>query len=373
MKIALTALASTALAACGAPTVTPHGPEHDLDVPLATKSTSSEQSETPFTRLDPMLDLTIDEDDWKDDKMSWVHPARASLEVGGSPIDSGLANAPPVPTTILDRRGNSVRLAVRLDHAKFSLWTDRGALLAIAKHDLQLVQVFSRPGEREVFARLHAGAYAERVEKRPKETKIRFLGEVEMEGWVPDDAIADTGGAQHGWRGRIPSGLKQITALPGSEIFAEPRWGSTRLAAVNSGYWLDEVDKLDDDWLFVTWQTGIAEVAGYYRQYSAPGRTHSQRIDPDAAPAPIVPNMHVASGTCLYARANGESIGFLVGDQDVQVDPTSDADWPTLAIDTPWGAILFRAHGHDATDFATCVPANATVPQSVLNVPPPTP
>ncbi|HEY4057105.1 MAG TPA: hypothetical protein VGM39_10880 [Kofleriaceae bacterium] len=372
MKIALTALAGSMFAACGAPATTARKPEHDLDTPLATRASSSEPA-LPFTRLDPMLDLTIDDDAWADEKLSWVHPARASLEVGGALIDSGVSNAAPVPTTILDRNGNNVRLAVRLDNARFSLWTERSALLAIVKHDVDLVQTFTRPGDREVYAKLHAGAYAERVEKRPKETKVRYLGEIEMEGWVADDAIGETGGEFHVWRGHLPSGAKQITALPGSEILTEPRWGSTRVGAVNGGYWLDAVEKLDDDWLYVTWRTNVAEVAGYYRQFSAPGRTHSQRVDPDAAPAPIVANMRVASGTCLYARAHGESIGFLVGDQDVQVDPTSDAEWPTLAIDTPWGAILFRAHGHDATDFATCVPANANVPQSVINVPTPNP
>jgi len=93
-----------------------------------------------------------------------------------------------------------------------------------------------------------------------------------------------------------------------------------------------------------------------------PGRVHHW-AETDGTPM-ITPNATAASGTCLYARARGDAIGYLVGTRPVDLEDAG-AGWWTLTIDTPWGPLAFAAHGAARTELVACAPPGT--------VPPPTP
>jgi hypothetical protein len=81
----------------------------------------------------------------------------------------------------------------------------------------------------------------------------------------------------------------------------------------------------------------------------------------------ITPNAKVASGTCLYSKRGGDPIGYIVGDRDVDL-AEAETGWFSLAIDSPWGPIVFAARGPTRSDLVTCAPPE-TVPPSALNGP----
>ena len=306
---------------------------------------------------------------WEGELLSWVIPGQARLDVGGSPIDTAPLHAPELPTTILDHQGSSVRVAIRLDHARFSLWTQRAQLMQIVQRELRVtpegfapVSAHDGPG-----VELRAGAHVRKIGKRDGMTKVRFVGDLEVEGWIPDDGIGERGGTMTGYRGRRPTGRKMAHVASGTIVRAAPAWNSAQLAVVNRGYMLDIVAEADPDWIEVMYADGFLALRGFYKKFGPPGRTHRLGVDPETAPLLTTPNAKVASGTCLYARAQGEPIGYIVGDRDVSLEPAAGG-WSTLGIDTPYGALLFAAKGRAANELATCAPASA-VPPSKLSVP----
>ncbi len=58
---------------------------------------------------------------------------------------------------------------------------------------------------------------------------------------------------------------------------------------------------------------------GYLSRQAPPGRVYRPQ-DPDVPLPSSTPNTKVGSGTCLYARARGEAIGYIVGDREVELE-----------------------------------------------------
>jgi hypothetical protein len=73
------------------------------------------------------------------------------------------------------------------------------------------------------------------------------------------------------------------------------------------------------------------------------------------------PSAKAASGTCLYARARGEPIGYIVGDRDVQLDDAGGGWW-TLTLDTPWGPLELAARRSAPRELVACAPAGSVPP-----------
>jgi len=194
-----------------------------------------------------------------------------------------------------------------------------------------------------------------RLAHRDHATQIRYLGALQVEGWVPDAVLGDRGHARDGIA-RIPSGHKTLMVIPGAVIRSEPRWAASELAIMANGYFLDTLRELDDGWTEVSYEDGDVAVHGFVSKRDPPGRVHHWH-EPDVA-AVLAPNTTVASGTCLYARVDGDAIGYIVGDRPVDLDDAG-AGWWTLAIDTPWGPLGFAAHGPSPGELATCAPADA--------------
>lgn len=332
------------LAACGGITVPATPP------PAPPRHIATEPDRLP---VDPIAALTPDDTAVR----SWVVPGPLYLELGAAAIPAGGAGR-PIEVTPIDEEGNLQRVAVRLDHARFSVWIDRGQMLAVLTHDQRLDALGVPAVGSEVQVVLRAGATVRRLAHRDRSTQVRYLGALEIEGWVPDAVLADRG-LPRGGAGRIPTGRKTFMVLPGAVIRAEPRWAASELALMSTAYSLDIIRELDDAWTEVGYEDGDIVVHGFVSRRDPPGRLHHWR---DVEPPPsVAPNTAVPGGTCLYARAGGDAIGYLVGNRPVALDDIGHGWW-SLTIDTPWGPLGFAARGPSKTELSACAPPGAVPP-----------
>ncbi|MBV8756397.1 MAG: hypothetical protein JO257_03940 [Deltaproteobacteria bacterium] len=319
-------------------------------VSRAPAATHHEPAREPIDVLAALADGTRD--------VAWIIPGAAQLELGGAPVQAP-DGADPLEVVPLDERGNDVRVGVRLDHARFALWTQRARLLAIVLRDQRVAE---RPGGgftpisvEPIEARVRATALVRRIAHQKTWTKIRYSGALEINGWVPDDALGDRTRAGKQPLGRIPTGRTTLAVFPGAVIRSEPQWGSRELAVMATGYFIDEVTPVDDAWSEVAYEDGDVAVHGYLSRRDPPGRVHRPREADPIVPAQT--NATAPGGTCLYASENGEAIGFVVGDSPVALEPTHPG-WFSLVLDTPWGPIAFAARGATENELATCAPTS---------------
>lgn len=283
---------------------------------------------------------------------SWIVPGPAQLALGGASLQA-LEGAPRLEVSVLEEQGQDVRVGVRLDHARFAVWMARSRLLAIVARE-QRVQQAGAPiaiGGDAMQVVLRRGAQVQRLARKDGQTQVRYIGAFEVEGWLPDDAIADRAPAEHKQPGRIPrGGRKPLMLMQGAIVRAEPRWAGHPLAVMNHGYFVDIIKQLDDAWTEISYEDGDLAVHGYVSRRDPPGRTHRKKQVETAST--LVPNATVRDATCLYIA--GEPVGFIVGNRQVLVEKTARPRWYTLTIDTPWGEIAFEASGATAQELATC-------------------
>ena len=289
--------------------------------------------------------------------VAWIVPGAAQLELAGAPVQAP-DGAEALEVIPLDERGNDVRVGVRLDHVRFALWTQRARMLAIVAHDQR---VEDRPGggftawsAEPVEARLRATALVHRLAHEKGWTRIRYSGALEINGWVPDAALVDHTPAGKQPTGRLPTGRTTLAVFPGIVIRSEPQWSGRELAVMATGYFVDEINPVDDAWTEVAYEDGDVLVHGFVSRHDPPGQVHHAR-EADAI-TPVATNASAPAGTCLYASEGGEPIGYLVDDQPVALEPTHPG-WFSLAVDTPWGAVMFAARGATEAELATCGPA----------------
>ena len=303
--------------------------------------------------VDPIAALTPDDTAVR----SWVVPGPIYLELGAAAIAAGGAGR-PIEVTPIDEEGNLQRVAVQLDHARFSVWIDREQMLAVLKRDQRIDALGVPAVGSEVQVVLRAGATVRRLAHRDRSTQVRYLGALEIEGWVPNDVLTDRG-PPRGGAGRFPTGRKTFMVLPGAVIRAEPRWAASELALMGTAYSLDIIRELDDAWTEVGYEDGDVVVHGFVSRRDPPGHLHHWR-DGDPRPG-VAPNTSAPSGTCLYARAAGDAIGYLVGNRPVALEDIGNGWW-SLTIDTPWGPLGFAARGPSKTELSACAPPGAVPP-----------
>lgn len=331
------------LAACGGAAAVPAKP-------TSTRPPAPTIPDPDRPPIDPIAALAPD----SAGELSWVVPGPIQLELGGTAI-AAAGSGRPIEVAPIDQQGNLERVAVRLEHARFSVWIDRAHMLSVLIRDQRIDPPGVPVTGSDVRVVLHAGAMVRRIGHRDRSTQVRYLGALQVEGWVPNDVLADRGGPHEGG-GRIPTGRKTLMVIPGAIIRSEPRWAGSELAIMASGYILDSIRDLDDAWTEVSYEDSEVTVHGFVSRRDPPGRVHRWR-ETDATPT-TTPNTTVASGTCLYARAGGEPIGYIVGARPVDLDDgDASGSWWTLTIDTPWGPLGFAAHGPSKTELATCGPA----------------
>lgn len=346
---------SALCAACGAPVEPAHAPT------AASPRTPVSADKPP---IDPIAALAPPDDGAA---VATVIPGPIQLELGRTAIASTARK--PTKVAPIDREGNLVRVAVRLEHARFSVWLDHKYVLPMIQRDVKIDPPGGPLFGTDVELILHAGAVVQRLahRDRDKKTQIRYDGAIEVEAWIADGALGDAGHpAEH--VGRIPTGRPTYMVLPGTVIRSEPRWAGTnnQLALVANGYALDTIRELDAAWAEVGYEDGDVSVRGFVSRHDPPGALHQGR---DGDVAVVTPNAVIASGTCLFARAGGEPIGYIVGDQPVGFDDGGSAGWWEVTIDTPWGPLGFAAKGASKSELFACAPAG-TVPAPAPVTPP---
>lgn len=283
-------------------------------------------------------------------EVSWIAPGPAQLVLGGASLQA-IEGAPRLQVGVLEEQGNDVRVGVRLVHARFAVWMSRARMLAIITRD-QRVATPGAPiaiGSDPMQVVLRRGAQVQRLARKDGKTQVRYVGAIDVEGWIPDDAISDRAAPGREQRGRAPTGRKPLMLIAGSVIRVEPRWAAHELAVTNQTYVVDVIQPIDDAWSEVSYEDGDVAVHGFVSKRDPPGRTHRRK--PPEPTAPLTPNATVGDGTCLHVA--GEEVGFIVGDQPAIVE-TSRVGWSTVTIDSPWGPIAFDVKGSTETELAKC-------------------
>jgi hypothetical protein len=341
------------LAACGASpsTPAPRAPTPpDVPAPPERPTTIEEDD----AAVDPIAVLAPD-----DANATAMIPARIQLEHGGASIETPGGNQLIDKVRVFAKQGGLVRVAVRLPHARFSVWTQPDALLSSIKRD-QVVSQFAGGGggfgDKQVT--LKAGAPVQRLARKDKWSQIRYVGRMQVEGWVPDAALAELGQRRGMFGPIITNG---VFVFKGTVLRTESKWGSRELAVVAQPQLRVElVQSVDRMWSEIRYSDLEVQVSAFINKQMREGRIAETR-GPETPPPKVSTNELAPSGTCLHARIDGEAIDYIVGDQRVGLDDAGDGWW-NLAVDTPWGPITFVARGSGKDTLAACAP-DGSVPK----------
>jgi hypothetical protein len=316
--------------------------------------------------LDPLTVLTSVPGSYP---RSYIVPGAATLELGATTVQAPPA-AGELGVVIVDEQATMVRVAVKLDALAFAVWTERARLLGIVAHEHRVSEYagggFYDFSDEAPVAELRPGARVRMLGHRDTSTQIRYLGELEIDGWVPDSALVDRTTADPSTMGRIPTGQPTLMVTPGTVIRSEPKWVARQIAVMANGYFVDTIKEIDDAWALVGYEDGDIHVRGFASRRDPPERVHKPH-EAEVAPAVITANATIAKGTCLYAKPRGEPIGFVIEDRAAEFAATRTSGWFTVAFDTPWGPLTFAAQGRGEQDLETCGPVIAPPP------PPPAP
>jgi hypothetical protein len=340
------------LAACGGPPAPVAPAIAPSPSPAPVPAVSERAPVDPIAVLTPVPGADV----------SWLAPGQAQLELDGALIENP-GGGKPIEVAVVDAHGSRVRVALLLEHARFSLWTDRNRLFAVMRKT-QRVNARGAGAMGDVQATIKAGARVKRIGHRESWTNIRYFGALEVEGWIPDAVLGDAG-PPHEEHGRFPTGHRTLMVTPGAVIRSEAKWAADEIAVMATGYFLDSLNELPDDWTEVSYEDGDLSVRGFVSKRLPPGQVHRPHTDPERQPTPITPNTKVASGTCLYSRVKGDAIGYIVGDRDVDL-ADAELGWFALTIDSPWGPIAFAARGPTRTDLQVCAPVGTVPPSTIL-------
>jgi len=340
-------------AACG-------GSVAPVAAPTATPR-SAQATSTANEVLDPITVLSAEPDAFP---RSFIVPGIAALELGGPQIEAPPA-APELEVTLLEEQSTMVRVAVRYDGIGFALWTERARLLEILTREQRISEQigggwFGPDSSFAPYAELRTGAHVRVLghrdrDKRDAWTRVRYLGALEIDGWVPDSSLTERTRDEHRNIGRFPSGMQSLMVLQGTVIRTEPKWAAEQLAIVANGYLLDVIQPVDEAWSAIAYEDGDVSVRGYASKQDPPGQVHRPHAA-DAPPVGITANAAVARGTCLFGTRDGEPIGFLLATHDGELASAREPGWFTVSFDTPWGPITFLARGPSELSLATCGP-----------------
>ena len=353
---------SLVLVGCGASAATPAAVTAKSAPPATVKHTNGSPA------LDPIAVLSDAPDKYSH---SFIVPGLASLELDGATLQAP-SGAGELEVTIVEEQSSMVRVAVRTDGLAFALWTERARLLGILVHDQLVGEMagggFWDPSSDAPFAEVRAGARVRMLNHKDNWTQVRYLGSLEIDGWLPDTALVDRTITDHAQIGRMPTGLPTLLVTPGSVVRSEPKWVAREIAVMANGYFLDTIKEIDDAWAQVGYEDGDIRVRGFISRQDPPGRVHKPH-ESEVAPPLITANTLVAKGTCLYAAQHGDTIGFVAEDRNAEISSGRSPGWYTVGFDTPWGPITFATQGTSEHDLTPCGPPVAPVVPS----PPPAP
>ena len=149
---------------------------------------------------------------------AWIVPGLAQLELGGASIQAP-SGADELDVALLDDSGSMVRVAVHTDALAFVVWTERARLLGVIAKEQAVsarqggdVRAFSPDAP---IAILHPGAHVRRLAARDHWLQIRYLGALEIDGWVPAEVVVDRG-QPGGANVMMPTGMQTLSLMHGT-------------------------------------------------------------------------------------------------------------------------------------------------------------
>ena len=304
------------------------------------------RAEIDDPQVDPLVELARE-----DYAAGWIAPRQLVLAPHGTPLYPP-ANLPVQQVQILERHGRELRIGVRQEGARFALWTDTTGLLATVKRALRVETTGTYGFTPDAQVELQAGAPVSVLGKDDHRTHVRYLGALEVDGWIPTDALGDRGPS--GPRGgSVLRGMHPLTVMPGTAIRTEARWGAPLLAVVAHSYFIDDLKDLGDGKHEVEYLDADVHVHGFVATRDPPEAVRGRPRDPPPPVGATPTTATVASGTCLYDRPRGDAIGYIDGATPVDLEPGSGS-WFTITLDTVWGPLTFAAQGASVTDLVAC-------------------
>lgn len=281
-------------------------------------------------------------------KRTWVKPRAAWLDVGDR-ASSPDGEADAVEVTLVETGPTLVRVAVNAPAARFVVWVERRDLFGVMARDVDVRADFTAPAA-DIGATLRQGAAVEILERTAERSRVRYSGAIELETWVPNDALSAE--AEPVDRGGPSVSGKLLHAAPGMAIRTEPRWGSQLLAALARTYFVNEVRAVDDAWSEVQYSDRAISVRGFASRRDPPVRLAARA--PSSAPlSGLDLNEKLTAGTCLYARVRGEVVG-IANDYFASTAPADNEGWWNVTMETAWGPMTFAARRAGA--WESCEP-----------------
>jgi hypothetical protein len=280
---------------------------------------------------------------------AWMVPAAGQLTLGGGAL-TPRDDKDMFEVDVLEERGSDVRVGIRLSGIRFALWTARESLMPalVSTEELRELPGVDRPATGDVKIVLREGARVIRLARERSWTKVRYVGSLEAEGWVPTTSLAERGPA-----GRVTtrkySSSRSTYATPGYAIRSEADRNGRLLATVSYSTSIQIVKQLDTRWAEVTFEDTDILVHGFGSKQEPPVPTHPRRKVTFARP--IGPH-RVPDKTCLYA--GDEAIGVVVGDAWGTLSAGMRTGWFTFTVDTAWDSIAFDVRGPLETQLETC-------------------
>lgn len=337
--LAAVALATSALAACGGSSASsPPGasPGGGGSARPASGGLRAAIDPLPFLRDPPPVAVR-----------SWVKPRAARLDLGDKPSSPEYEPSSPIEVMLVEPGPTLSRVAVTTPAARFVVWVERGDLLAVLSRDVSTRPAMA-PATADIGATLRAGASVDVLERTDERSRVRYSGAVELEMWVPNDALADQGEPIDAQQGMPFQGPKLFHGVPGVAIRAEPRWGTPQLAALARIYFITEVRTLDDGWSEVEYSDRAVTVRGFASRRDPPVRLAS-RATASQPSSQLDTNEKLTAGTCLHARARGELVGVTSDVVPVAAVAADREGWWDVTMETPWGPMTFAAQRTAAT------------------------
>lgn len=278
---------------------------------------------------------------------SWVKPRAARLELGDKPASPDQEPTAPIEVMLVEPGPTLSRVAVVTPSARFVVWVERADLLAVMSRDVSVRSSFA-PGSAEIGATLRAGASVEILERTDERSRVRYSGAVELEMWVPNDALTDQGEPVDAQQGMPHQGPKLFHGTPGLAIRAEPRWSTQHIAALARIYFVTEVRSLDEAWSEVQYEDRAVSVRGFASRRDPPVRLTS-RASASQPSSALETNDKLTADTCLYARARGALVGVTRDAVAVAAVAADREGWWDVTMETPWGPLTFAAQRTGAT------------------------
>jgi hypothetical protein len=179
------------------------------------------------------------------DRVSYLVPGRVQIDLGGTAIE-GPGGTRPIQVSLIAQQGNQVRAAVRLEHARFSLWTIAIGCSRCSR--ATSIQTITNRTTKRACCRV--GAVVKRLARKDKRSQVRYNGALEIEAGFRR-LLADEGPPRPDRAARATLGCDRSTCF--RRRFAASRGGRRNNSPPGDRVLLDTIKEVDRAWAIVAY------------------------------------------------------------------------------------------------------------------------